>query len=74
MEIQATISFGGRAWSIDSADMNLGSISETDNDLCLGALFDLADAIDFEDDGHPRWLIGDTLLVRHPLREFSCRY
>jgi cathepsin D len=62
-EVKVSMSFGGKSWDIDPTDMNLGSISETNNDLCLGAIFDLTAGTDVtEGGGNPRWLVGDTLL------------
>lgn len=37
-EINSTLAFGGTAWPISSADMNLGQIAQG---FCMGAFFDV---------------------------------
>ncbi|KAN0066048.1 hypothetical protein ACQY0O_000141 [Thecaphora frezii] len=59
LNIQLT--FGGRAFTMSTADMNLGPYPYTTSSNCLGALFD----IDLGGNGQygvPEWIIGDAFL------------
>ncbi|KZV73515.1 acid protease [Peniophora sp. CONT] len=56
--ISATLSFGGTAWPISPADMNLGEMALGS---CLGALFDLMQDISTPS-GNASWVVGDTFL------------
>jgi len=57
------MSFGGRSWPINPADMNLGPISRT-GQTCIGAIFDLGMGSNIPANSGPGWVIGDTFLVR----------
>jgi len=62
------MAFGGKSWSIDPVDMNLGAIDGT---YCLGGIFDLSLGSNIEaGSGNPAWVIGDVFLVRNadPMR------
>lgn len=64
-DVTVTISFGGSAWAINSADMNLGSvpssISGTSSELCAGGIFDIGNSVG-SGSGVPTWIVGDTFL------------
>ena len=56
------MSFGGKSWPIDSADMNLGRVSRVSND-CLGGIFDLTQGSSIvSGGGNPNWVVGDVFL------------
>ncbi|THH29261.1 hypothetical protein EUX98_g4933 [Antrodiella citrinella] len=58
--IEVSFSFGGESWSINPADMNLGTVGQG---LCLGGIFDLTQGSDVsEGGGNPSWVVGDTFL------------
>ncbi|KAF7315962.1 Acid protease [Mycena indigotica] len=59
--IQVSMSFGGKVWPINPADMNLGSGSSSN--MCIGGIFDLTlgSAIT-PSSGNPSWVVGDTFL------------
>ncbi|KAJ4490934.1 aspartic peptidase domain-containing protein [Lentinula aciculospora] len=60
--LNTTMSFGGTAWPISSADMNLGSVSTGSSD-CLGGIFDLSLGSNIpENSGNPSWVVGDVFL------------
>jgi len=50
--VNVSLSFGGRNWSISSADFVL---TKTSADTCIGAFFVL-------ENSNPAWIIGDTFL------------
>ncbi|KAJ7489164.1 acid protease [Mycena latifolia] len=58
--VQITLSFGGKAWPINSDDINLGQIEEGSS-MCVGAIFDLTGGSDAAS-GAPSWVVGDTFL------------
>ncbi|KAJ7049944.1 acid protease [Mycena amicta] len=59
--VQISMSFGGKIWPINSADMNLGSGSS--NNMCIGGIFDLTLGSDITPSpGNPSWVVGDTFL------------
>ncbi len=61
-QLTIAISFGGPAWPISLADLNLGSIS---SGRCLGAIFDITAGSNVKPTaGTPQWIVGDTFLVR----------
>ncbi|KAG2016244.1 aspartyl protease, variant 2 [Coprinopsis cinerea AmutBmut pab1-1] len=61
-EINITLNFGGKSWSISPDDMNLGQTS-FGSSLCLGAIFDLGLGSNIpENSQNPGWVIGDTFL------------
>lgn len=59
------MSFGGSTWTINPADMNLGSvpssISGTTTQMCAGGIFDIGTGVG-SGPGVPTWIIGDTFL------------
>ncbi|KAJ7469006.1 aspartic peptidase domain-containing protein [Mycena latifolia] len=55
-QLNITISFGGKAWPIDPADMNLGRAS---NDTCNGAIYEAGDTVN---PSGPNWFIGTAFL------------
>ncbi|KAG2074048.1 acid protease [Suillus decipiens] len=63
--VTVTISFGGSAWTIDPADMNIGtvsgSVSGTTSEMCAGGIFDIGTSIG-SGSNVPTWVIGDTFL------------
>lgn len=64
-DVTVTMSFGGSAWTINPADMNIGSvpssISGTSSGLCAGGIFDIGTSVG-SGSGVPTWIIGDTFL------------
>ncbi|KAF8997399.1 aspartic peptidase domain-containing protein [Cyathus striatus] len=57
-----TLSFGGKSWPINTADMNLGPV-QTGSTQCLGGIFDLSQGSNVQSgQGNPGWIIGDTFL------------
>ncbi|KAF8893597.1 aspartic peptidase domain-containing protein [Infundibulicybe gibba] len=57
-----SLSFGGKLWPINPADINLGRLSRS-NPLCLGAVFDLSEGNEIViGPSRPGWIIGDTFL------------
>ena len=61
-QLTIAISFGGPAWPISIADLNLGTVS---GGLCLGAIFDITAGSNVKPTpGTPQWIVGDTFLVR----------
>ncbi|KAI0081991.1 acid protease [Panus rudis PR-1116 ss-1] len=59
-QIQVSMSFGGKLWPIDPADMNLGRIP---SGQCLGGIFDLTQGSDVgSGGGNPSWVVGGTFL------------
>jgi cathepsin D len=61
-QLDVTISFGGTAWPINSADMNLGAISEG-SEQCMGGIFDVSTGANIGNGNGPDWIVGDTFLV-----------
>ncbi|KAG1735967.1 aspartic peptidase domain-containing protein [Suillus lakei] len=63
--VTVSMSFGGSTWTIDPADMNLGSIpssiSGTTTEMCAGGIFDIGTSVG-SGSGVPTWIIGDTFL------------
>lgn len=64
-DVTVTISFGGSTWTINPADMNLGSISTTTSaattQMCAGGIFDIGTSVG-SGSNVPTWIIGDTFL------------
>ncbi|KAF8893620.1 aspartic peptidase A1 [Infundibulicybe gibba] len=57
--VYISLSFGGKLWPIDPADINLGRVSYDDH-MCLGAIFSLDETIN---PLHTRgWIIGTPFL------------
>ncbi|PPQ79697.1 hypothetical protein CVT25_003271 [Psilocybe cyanescens] len=57
--VNVSLNFGGsRSWSISPADFQLSRLTRT---TCLGAFFVLSTG-----SSAPRWIVGDTFLVRVP--------
>ncbi|KAJ7588116.1 aspartic peptidase A1 [Mycena floridula] len=52
--VDVTMAFGGKSWSISSADFLLAQLNK---DTCLGAFFELATG-----SSAPSWIVGDTFL------------
>ncbi|KAG1772615.1 aspartic peptidase domain-containing protein [Suillus placidus] len=63
--VTVTMSFGGSTWTINPADMNLGSVptavSGTTTQMCAGGIFDIGTSVG-SGSGVPTWIIGDTFL------------
>jgi cathepsin D len=60
-----SFAFGGPAWPISAADLNLGTIGNNASGQCLGAIFDFTQDTGIKPlPGEPMWLFGDTFLVR----------
>lgn len=60
--VSITLAFGGKAWSINPVDMNLGRIS-TGSAYCVGGIFDLTAGSSIPvGSGNPSWVVGDTFL------------
>ncbi|KAF7783279.1 hypothetical protein Agabi119p4_2655 [Agaricus bisporus var. burnettii] len=61
-ELQVSLSFGGKSWTIDPEDMNLGA-ADLAGELCLGGIFDLTAGSNVGPGaGNPGWVIGDVFL------------
>lgn len=61
-QVTITLSFGGKAWPINSNDMNLGPIAQGSTQ-CLGGIFDLSQGSSIDSgSGNPNWVVGDTFL------------
>jgi len=57
------MAFGGKAWNISTADMNLGT-ERSGSTRCVGGIFDLTLGSDIPPGGgNPSWVVGDTFLV-----------
>lgn len=60
--VEVTISFGGKAWPINSTDMIL-SRESTGSDMCLGGVFDLSAGSNIPANSNaPGWVVGATFL------------
>jgi len=60
--INATLSFGGTAWSINPDDLNLGPVSRHSPD-CTGGIFDVSFGTNIPGDSQiPSWIVGDVFL------------
>jgi cathepsin D len=58
-----SMNFGGKTWSIDPQDFNLGAV-DTTGKTCQGAIFVLSQGADVGSSGtSPDWVVGDTFLV-----------
>ena len=56
------MAFGGKAWPINSNDMNLGRVS-TSSAICAGGIFDLNAGSNIGGGGgNPNWVVGATFL------------
>ncbi|KZT71687.1 acid protease, partial [Daedalea quercina L-15889] len=61
-EPNVTIAFGGQAWAISAADMNLGAVDE-EGTSCLGGVFVLSEGSDVPSSSNSlTWVVGDTFL------------
>lgn len=58
LNIQFT--FGGKSWSMNTQDFNLGSYPYTNSQTCLGALFEID--LGSSQYGVPQWIVGDSFL------------
>ncbi|KAG1889871.1 aspartic peptidase domain-containing protein [Suillus subluteus] len=64
-DVTVTISFGGSAWTINPADMNIGpvdsSVSGSTTEMCAGGIFDIGTSVG-SGSNVPTWIVGDTFL------------
>jgi len=61
-KVEISLSFGGKLWPINSADMNLGRVS-TGSTQCVGGIFDLSLGSNIvSGGGNPNWVVGATFL------------
>jgi cathepsin D len=61
-KVTVTMAFGGKSWTINPDDMNLGPLSSSSSQ-CMGAIFDLSMGSDIPPGGdNPSWVVGDTFL------------
>ncbi|XP_006460688.1 hypothetical protein AGABI2DRAFT_192307 [Agaricus bisporus var. bisporus H97] len=62
-QIEVSLSFGSKSWSINPSDMNLGA-TDTQGRRCVGGVFDLGLGSNIEsgNSGNPQWVIGDVFL------------
>ncbi|GLB45046.1 putative peptidase A1 family protein [Lyophyllum shimeji] len=61
-QVSVTLSFGGKAWPINVADMNLGRLSQGSSQ-CVGGIFDLSMGSNIvSGGGNPNWVVGATFL------------
>ncbi|KAI1795502.1 acid protease [Ganoderma leucocontextum] len=59
-KVEVALAFGGKAWPISDADMNLGTVQAN---MCLGGIFDLNLGSNVgSGGGNPVWVVGDTFL------------
>jgi cathepsin D len=58
LNIQLT--FGGKSWSMNPQDFNLGSYPFTNSQTCLGAVFEID--LGSSQYGVPQWIVGDSFL------------
>ncbi|TBU64448.1 acid protease [Dichomitus squalens] len=59
-KLDVALAFGGKAWPVSDADMNLGAVS---GNMCLGGIFDLSLGSNVgSGGGNPVWVVGDTFL------------
>ncbi len=58
LNIQLT--FGGKSWSMNPQDFNLGSYPFTTSQTCLGAVFEID--LGSSQYGVPQWIVGDSFL------------
>ncbi|KAG6905912.1 hypothetical protein DXG01_016968 [Tephrocybe rancida] len=62
-DVSITLSFGGKVWPINIADMNLGRISQGSTQ-CVGGIFDLGLGSNIgSGSGNPSWVVGATFLL-----------
>jgi cathepsin D len=60
--VSVTMNYGGKTWSIDPQDFNLGAIDSTLR-LCTGAIFVLNQGSSVgSSSASPDWVVGDTFL------------
>ncbi|KAF8893600.1 aspartic peptidase domain-containing protein [Infundibulicybe gibba] len=60
--VYISLSFGGKLWPIDPADINLGRLNSV-GPLCVGAIYDLSLGRPLvTEPGEPRWIIGEIFL------------
>ncbi|KAF7336261.1 Acid protease [Mycena venus] len=74
--LSISISFGGKAWPIAPADLNLGKVNQllgqgNTGSLCVGGIFDFTQG-GVAPPGQPSWVIGDTFLVRIHFLNLLC--
>ncbi|KAF5376269.1 hypothetical protein D9615_008554 [Tricholomella constricta] len=61
-DVAVTMSFGGKSWPINTADMNLGRLAQGSSQ-CVGGIFDLSLGSNIvSGDGNPNWVVGATFL------------
>ncbi|KAF9527359.1 aspartic peptidase domain-containing protein [Crepidotus variabilis] len=61
-KVTVTMAFGGKAWPINTADMNLGP-ETSGSSQCVGGIFDLSMGTDIPaSSSNPTWVVGDTFL------------
>ncbi|KAF8627813.1 hypothetical protein AX15_004238 [Amanita polypyramis BW_CC] len=60
-KVNVTMSFGGRSWTINPADMLVSQVPLSNN--CIGGIFDLTMGSNIPPGpGNPSWVVGDTFL------------
>jgi len=60
--VDVSMSFGGKLWSINTQDMNIGRLSQTST-RCVGAIFDLSMGTSIPSgSSNPSWVVGDAFL------------
>jgi len=70
-DVTVSMSFGGKTWPINTADMNLGRVSQGSSQ-CVGGIFDLSLGSNIvSGNGNPNWVVGATFLVRLSLAEIT---
>lgn len=61
-QVSISLSFGGKAWPINTADMNLGPVTRGSTQ-CVGGIFDLSLGSNIvAGNGNPSWVVGATFL------------
>lgn len=59
-KLNIQLTFGGKSWSMNPQDFNLGSYPYTNSQTCLGALFEID--LGSRQYGVPQWIVGDSFL------------
>ncbi|KAJ6586724.1 aspartic peptidase domain-containing protein [Mycena sp. CBHHK59/15] len=59
--LKVSVSFGGKTWPINPADMNIGPVT-SGSSQCLGALYELNPRSPVNTNGSPNWVFGIAFL------------
>ena len=77
--VTVSMAFGGKSWTIDPADMNIGPAPDVP-DMCGGGIFDIGQSLGAgpnlpNSNANPSWVVGDVFLVRfhNPTYPLECQ-